>query len=92
VSLLIILFILATESEAKCAQQHAVSHGGCKIQSTIYEGWPTQQLSNRRLKLTIVPQLGGRIVQAIFVAHNDYSHSILTGSPAKRPPKPWSFL
>jgi hypothetical protein len=69
VSLLISIFILAPKSEAKNGQTPGVSHGPCKIQPTTYEGWPAQQLSNQWLKLTIVPQLGGRVMQVTFAGH-----------------------
>jgi hypothetical protein len=69
VSLLIGIFILAPKSEAKNGQTPGVSHGPCKIQPTTYEGWPAQQLSNQWLKLTIVPQLGGRVMQVTFASH-----------------------
>jgi hypothetical protein len=62
VSLLLIIFILATNSEAKNVQIPAISHEPCKIQSITYEGWPAQQLSNQWLTMTIVPQLGGRVI------------------------------
>jgi hypothetical protein len=63
VSPLLIIFILATNSEA------AISHEPCKIQSITYEGWPAEQLSNQWLTLTIVPQLGGRVMQVTFSGH-----------------------
>jgi len=69
VSLLLIIFILAKNSEAKSGQISGVSHEPCKIQSTTYEGWPAEQLSNRWLTLTIVPQLGGRVMQVTFAGH-----------------------
>jgi hypothetical protein len=69
VSPLLIIFILATNSEAKNAQISAISHEPCKIQSTTYEDWPAEQLSNQWLKLTIVPQLGGRVMQVTFAGH-----------------------
>ena len=68
-SLLLIIFILAAKSEAKSGQTPGVSHEPCKIQSTTYEGWPAEQLSNQWLKLTIVPQLGGRVMQVTFAGH-----------------------
>jgi hypothetical protein len=65
----LIIFILAPKSEGKINQNAATSHESCKIQSTTYEGWPAQQLSNQWLKLTIVPQLGGRVMQVTFAGH-----------------------
>ena len=69
VSPLLIIFILATNSEAKNAQIPAISHEPCKIQSITYQGWPAEQLTNQWLTLTIVPQLGGRVMQVTFAGH-----------------------
>jgi hypothetical protein len=62
-SLSLLMFFVASRSEA------SVSHEPCKIQSTSYEGWPAEQLSNQWLKLIIVPQLGGRVMQVSFAGH-----------------------
>jgi len=69
VSLPLIIFILVPGSEAQSNQIAATTHEPCKIQSTTYEGWPAQQLSNQWLKLIIVPQLGGRVMQVTFAGH-----------------------
>ena len=69
VSLPLIIFILVPGSEAQSNQIAATAHEPCKIQSTTYEGWPAQQLSNQWLKLIIVPQLGGRVMQVTFAGH-----------------------
>src|SRR5580704_3265774 len=69
VFLALLLFILAPESEAQSGPTPGASHEPCKIQSTTYEGWPAQQLSNQWLKLIIVPQLGGRVMQVAFAGH-----------------------
>ena len=92
VSPLLIIFILATNSEAKNAQIPAISHELCKIQSITYQGWPAEQLSNQWLTLTIVPQLGGRVMQVTFAGHPYlFVNPRLTGkhfpplSPADKP-------
>jgi hypothetical protein len=69
VSLPLIMFIFVPRSEAQSNQIVATTHEPCKIQSTTYEGWPAQQLSNQWLKLIIVPQLGGRVMQVTFADH-----------------------
>ena len=69
VSLSLITFIFVPGSEAQSNQIAATTHQPCKIQSTTYEGWPAQQLSNLWLKLIIVPQLGGRVMQVTFAGH-----------------------
>src|ERR1700688_302047 len=92
VSPLLIIFILATNSEAKNAQIPAISHELCKIQSITYRAWPAEQLSNQWLTLTIVPQLGGRVMQVTFAGHPYlFVNPRLTGkhfpplSPADKP-------
>ena len=41
----------------------------CRIEATNYKGWSAQELSNRWLKLEVVPQNGGRLMQVIFAGH-----------------------
>ena len=41
----------------------------CKIQPVSFEGWKAQQISNQWVTMTIVPQLGGRVMQVAFGSH-----------------------
>jgi hypothetical protein len=41
----------------------------CRIESVDFEGWHAEQVSNRWVKLVIVPQLGGRVMQVYFQDH-----------------------
>ena len=41
----------------------------CRIESTEFDGWQAEQLSNPWVTLTIVPQLGGRLMQIRFDGH-----------------------
>jgi hypothetical protein len=41
----------------------------CRVETTDYKGWNAQQLSNRWVRLMIVPQNGGRLMQVIFAGH-----------------------
>ncbi len=41
----------------------------CRVESVDFEGWQAQQLSNSWVKLVIVPQLGGRLMQVYFEGH-----------------------
>jgi hypothetical protein len=41
----------------------------CRIQSTDFAGWRAQEMSNPWVKVTIVPQLGGRVMQVAFAGH-----------------------
>ena len=42
----------------------------CTVQPANYDGWKAEQLSNRWVKLMIVPQLGGRLMQVTFDDHD----------------------
>lgn len=42
---------------------------GCVVQSTVFHGWAAEQVSNRWITLTFVPQLGGRLMQVAFGPH-----------------------
>lgn len=42
---------------------------GCRIEPAEFGGWPAQQITNRWLKLVIVPRLGGRLMQVTFAGH-----------------------
>jgi len=41
----------------------------CRVESGKFEGWRAEELSNQWVKLTIVPQLGGRVMQVTFAGH-----------------------
>ena len=41
----------------------------CRIDSIDFEGWKAEQISNEWLKLIVVPQLGGRLMQVFFAGH-----------------------
>jgi hypothetical protein len=43
--------------------------GDCRVEAVDYKGWHAQQLSNRWVQLTVVPQNGGRLMQVIFSGH-----------------------
>jgi hypothetical protein len=42
----------------------------CQIEPIDYRGWPAQQLSNKWVKLIVVPQNGGRLMQVTFAGHD----------------------
>jgi hypothetical protein len=46
-----------------------VSHRTCNIKSTTFEGWDAEEISNEWVQLTIVKQLGGRVMQVSFAGH-----------------------
>jgi len=44
-------------------------HRTCQTRSTTFEGWAAEELSNQWLQVTIVKQLGGRLMQVSFAGH-----------------------
>jgi hypothetical protein len=42
----------------------------CRITPVMFEDWHAQQVSNDWVRLTIVPQLGGRLMQVSFGGHD----------------------
>jgi hypothetical protein len=45
------------------------THVSCKIQPAFFAGWKAEQISNQWVTLTVVPQLGGRVMQVTFGTH-----------------------
>jgi hypothetical protein len=45
-------------------------HPPCRVQASEFEGWPAEQVSNGWVQLTIVPKLGGRLMQVRFADHD----------------------
>jgi hypothetical protein len=43
---------------------------GCKVQASNYLGWKAEEISNQWVKLEVVPQLGGRLMQVTFGGHD----------------------
>src|SRR5260370_16814813 len=41
----------------------------CRIESRDFEGWHAQEMSNPWVKVTIVPQLGARVMQVTLTRH-----------------------
>jgi hypothetical protein len=44
-------------------------HRTCQIRSTPFQGWDAEEISNDWLQLSIVKQLGGRLMQVNFAGH-----------------------
>jgi hypothetical protein len=51
------------------AQAKEAGSSNCEIKAANFEGWQAQELSNAWVKLSIVPQLGGRLMQVTFAGH-----------------------
>ncbi len=68
VALLLWLLNLNVASAQAKAEPNQPS-SSCRVEATNYKGWSAQELSNRWLKLEVVPQNGGRLMQVIFNGH-----------------------
>ncbi len=52
------------------AEKKSAVRAACQIEAVDYKGWhAAQQLSNAWVKLIVVPQNGGRLMQVIFAGH-----------------------
>ncbi len=45
-------------------------YGQCRVEDSEYAGWKAVRMSNPWVKLTFVPQLGGRLMQVTFGEHD----------------------
>ena len=52
------------------AQNAGQEKAQCRVGPTDYHGWSAQQLSNPWVKLIVVPQNGGRLMQVSFAGHD----------------------
>jgi hypothetical protein len=60
----------ASESSVqRQAAAESLSDSECRFDATTFDGWQAQQMTNRWLKLTFVPKLGGRLMQVSFAGH-----------------------
>lgn len=73
VSLFSLLFFAGIGTSLIFAQGSSGSHppagSACHVQPADYKGWHVQQISNRWVQLTLVPQNGGRLMQVVFAGH-----------------------
>jgi len=63
------LATLALACPACQAQQADAVPASCRIVETNFDGWKAIEMSNTWVNLTIVPQLGGRVMQVEFAGH-----------------------
>lgn len=52
------------------AQDKAPPATACRVEPVDYRGWSAHQLSNQWVRLTVVPQNGGRLMQVTFAGHD----------------------
>ena len=61
-------------------QCRAAPAPGCQVHATNYLGWKAEEMSNPWVKLEIVPQIGGRLIQVTFGGHDFlYINPLLQG-------------
>ena len=65
----ILLLAFGGSSSRGLALSGPASHSPCRLQSTVFAGWQAEELSNDWVRLTFVPQLGGRLMQVEFGGH-----------------------
>ena len=65
--LLVVAVLIAVQSAGFAAGSPV--HAPCRLNTAKFEGWDAEQLSNDWLRLTIVPQIGGRLMQVEFDGH-----------------------
>ncbi len=47
----------------------ALTAAGCSVRAASFQGWDAQVVTNRWVRLTFIPKLGGRIMQVEFNGH-----------------------
>jgi hypothetical protein len=61
--------IFAAGSLPRLGLAEIPSHDPCKTRPVNFAGWKAQQVSNQWVTLTVVPQLGGRVMQVTLGNH-----------------------
>ena len=56
-------------SPASAQQPTPTPSSLCRVHEVSFDGWQAQEVANEWVKLTIVPQLGGRLMQVSFNGH-----------------------
>jgi hypothetical protein len=56
-------------SSASAQQSTPIPSSSCQIHAVVFDGWQAQEVANKWVKLTFVPQLGGRLMQVSFNGH-----------------------
>jgi hypothetical protein len=69
-AILLFWFLNLNIVPAQAKGQSTQLDSSCRIEAMNYKGWSAQELSNRWLKLEVVPQNGGRLMQVTFAGHS----------------------
>src|ERR1700728_2267704 len=56
-------------SSASAQQSTPPPSSSCQIHAVVFDGWQAQEVANKWVKLTFVPQLGGRLIQVSLSGH-----------------------
>src|ERR1700723_3443776 len=56
-------------SSASAQHSTPAPSSSCQIHAVVFDGWQAQEVANEWVKLTFVPQLGGRLMQVSFNGH-----------------------
>jgi hypothetical protein len=67
ITLSLVAALFARAQTSPQAQSSGIA--SCHVEAVDYMGWKAQQIFNRWVRLTIVPQLGGRLMQINFNGH-----------------------
>jgi len=65
----IVALALALALAPSALPQEAAPAGGCALEQVTYRGWKAWKLSNGIVTLHVVPEIGGRIIQAELGGH-----------------------
>jgi Domain of unknown function (DUF4380) len=68
--LLVVISVGSLAASAVVAQEKSQDKASCTVQPVNYQGWSAQQLTNPWVRLVIVPQNGGRLMQVTFAGHD----------------------
>src|SRR5205807_6132089 len=63
------VFMAACLASSSLCWALPASHSPCRMQATMFEGWKAEELSNDWVRLTVVPHIGGRLMQIEFGGH-----------------------
>jgi hypothetical protein len=70
ISILVLGGRIPTAATQTAAMPHSAKNSGCRVESINYKGWNAQQISNSWVRLVIVSQNGGRLMQVSFDGHD----------------------